>query len=372
MTFLIITQVAHKYHQGTYYSYAPYVKEMNLWLKYTDKVLVIAPIHNESPGEIDLPYSHPAIVFIPVKEFNLRNLNSILNSISIIPGIFWKCVQTIKRSEHIHLRCPGNMGLLGCVAQFFFPSKIKTAKYAGNWDKNSIQPWSYRLQRWILNNTFLTRNMKTLVYGNWAATSKNILPFFTATYNEADKEATFSRDLSGPIKLIFAGSLVKGKQPLLSCIVIRQLLQKGIVASLDLYGEGPERKRIEKFVSDYNLQENIYLHGNQKGEILKTAYKQSHFLVFISESEGWPKAVAEAMWWGCLPITTPVSCVPQMVNYGERGELVKSDATEIVDKIVNHINHPEQYKTKCIAAMKWSRAYTLERFEKEIKGLIHS
>ena len=37
-------------------------------------------------------------------------------------------------ADHIHLRCPGNIGLLGCFSSNFISKKIKTAKYAGNWD----------------------------------------------------------------------------------------------------------------------------------------------------------------------------------------------------------------------------------------------
>ncbi len=373
MTFLIITYVAHKHFNGAYYAYGPYVKEINLWVKYADKVLVLAPVsYNEHPDEIDLQFYHPAIEFIPVHDFNLVGISSIIKSVLIIPSIVWQSIRTIKKADHIHLRCPGNMGLLGCIAQVFFSGKIKTAKYAGNWDRNSEQPWSYKLQRWLLNNTFLTRKMQALVYGHWPGNTTNILPFFTASYTETDRVEICPRDFHGFIKLIFVGSLTKGKHPLISCMVAKQLLEKRIPVSLELYGEGPERKQIEKFISGNQLGKNIQLNGNQKDEVLKAAYQQAHFLVFISESEGWPKAVSEAMWWGCLPVTTAVSCVPEMVGYGERGDLVNADPTEVVNRIEYYINHPQEYKAKCIAAMKWSRQYTLECFEKEIKKLMHS
>jgi len=71
------------------------------------------------------------------------------------------------QADYIHLRCPGNMGLEALV-QMLFPNKPKTAKYAGNWNPKSKQPWSYRLQKWILSYTFLTQNMQVLVYGEWS------------------------------------------------------------------------------------------------------------------------------------------------------------------------------------------------------------
>ena len=373
MTFVVLTHVSHKQFNGAYYAYGPYVKEMNLWLQYADKVLVLAPVsYNKHPDEIDLHYHHPAIELIAVHSFNLLGFSSKLYSGIVIPSIFWKSIKAFRKADHIHLRCPGNMGLLGWIAQIFFPGKIKTAKYAGNWDHQSKQPWSYRLQRWILNNRFLTRNMRVLVYGKWPESTKNIIPFFAATYREADCVAVNPREFLGPLRLMFVGMLSRSKQPLMSCMTVKELLAKEIDVSLDIFGEGPERERIEGFILENKMDKNIHLHGNQKGEVLKTAYQQAHFLVFISESEGWPKAVAEAMWWGCLPITTPVSCVPEMLGYGERGDLVNPDTKEIVNAIEYHINHPDEYKAKCKDAMEWSRQYTLERFEKQLRGLMQS
>ena len=107
-----------------------------------------------------------------------------IQSILVIPKICRSIYKVMKQVNHIHLRCPGNVGILGCIVQVFFPLKSKTAKYAGNWDPKSKQPITYRLQKWILRNTFLSKNIKVLVYGNWPKKSKNILPFFTASYQQ--------------------------------------------------------------------------------------------------------------------------------------------------------------------------------------------
>ena len=45
-------------------------------------------------------------------------------------------------------------------------------------------------------------------------------------------------------------------------------------------------------------------------------------MILPSKSEGWPKAIAEGMFFGCIPIATPVSCVPWMLADGSRGILV--------------------------------------------------
>ena len=72
----------------------------------------------------------------------------------LLPIVFDRVVVAMKNADHIHWRCPGNMGLIGAIVQILFPKKNKTAKYAGNWDPKAKQPFTYKLQRWILSNTF--------------------------------------------------------------------------------------------------------------------------------------------------------------------------------------------------------------------------
>jgi glycosyltransferase involved in cell wall biosynthesis len=283
-------------------------------------------------------------------------------------------MKAMKQADHIHLRCPGNIGLLGCFVQLLFPDKPKTAKYAGNWDPKATQPRSYRLQKWLLSNTFLTKNMKVLVYGEWPNQTKNIVPFFTASYSEKEinnnhchAEPNPERRRSGvEANFIYVGALTKGKQPLLSVAVVQKLKEKGHLVQLNIYGEGPERLALEQYITANDLSNTVILHGNCEREIIKKAYQTSHFLLFISQSEGWPKAVAEAMFWGCLPITSKVSCIPHMLANGKRGALVNANADEIVAVVEDYLQHPEKYVAQSKKAMEWSRQFTMEKFEEGI------
>jgi hypothetical protein len=70
MTFCIITHVVHGFEKGQYYAYSPYVKEMNIWLKQVDKVIVVAPLKTIEKSKIHLAYQHPNIDFRAVPDFN--------------------------------------------------------------------------------------------------------------------------------------------------------------------------------------------------------------------------------------------------------------------------------------------------------------
>lgn len=370
MKFAIITHVAHIQKENEYFAYAPYVREMNIWLKYVDDVIIVAPLESNEPKIIDIPYKHSRINFKKVSDFSFVTFKKSLFSILKLPRIFWEVFWAMKDADHIHLRCPGNMGLIGCLVQVLFPKKEKTAKYAGNWDPKSKQPYTYKLQKWMLSNTFLTRNMKVLVYGDWENQSKNNKPFFTATYSESEKETVQKTSFDQEIKFIFAGSLVLGKNPMYAIQFVEKLHEKGYKATLNFYGEGSERISLENYIRINNLGAFITLNGNVNQEALKSAYQESHFVILPSKSEGWPKAIAEGMFWGCVPIATSVSCVPFMLDYGERGILLKMILEKDTAQIDTILKSELVFKNKSKKALEWSQKYTIDVFDKEIKKLL--
>jgi glycosyltransferase involved in cell wall biosynthesis len=371
MNFLIISHVEHKPNGATYAAYAPYVREMNLWLKYVDSVTIVAPKVEEAPTAIDIDYKHDAITLKAIPSIQLTSVKHILRTVFKLPILLWTIFKACRKADHIHLRCPGNIGLLGCFVQILFPKKIKTAKYAGNWNPKAIQPTSYKLQKWLLSNTNLTKNMQVLVYGDWKDQTKNIKSFFTATFTNKEIEVPIERDYNSELHFTFVGSLVIGKRPLLTIQIIERLITKGIKARLDMYGDGILREELQEYISKNNLEGSITLHGNQNKEVVKSTLKQAHFLILPSKSEGWPKAVAEAMFFGAIPIVTKISCVPYMLDYGNRGVLIAPKLEEAITTITAALDAKDTLNVKSSKAIAWSQNYTLDLFESEIKNLVN-
>ncbi|NGY37465.1 glycosyltransferase [Flavobacterium sp. XN-5] len=370
MIFAIITHVPHLLQKKQYFAYAPYVREMNSWIRNADEVILVAPIAKSAKTPIDASYKHENIELMPIAGFDVLSLKTILLSIYKIPKISWQIYKAMQKADHIHLRCPGNIGLLGCLVQILFPAKPKTAKYAGNWDPKAKQPWTYKLQKWILSNIFITRNMQVLVYGEWKNQSKNIVPFFTATYAEADKKSIKTKDLKRTLDFVFVGVLVAGKNTLYAIQLVEKLAQKGFDVRLTVFGEGIERDHLERYVALHNLAEIVFFKGNQNQEVVKMAYQDSHFVVLPSKSEGWPKAIAEGMFWGCVPLATSVSCVPFMLDYGNRGTILTMDLEKDAQIVQLIIENQVDFDLKSQGAINWSTKYTVDIFEQEIKKII--
>jgi glycosyltransferase involved in cell wall biosynthesis len=209
-----------------------------------------------------------------------------------------------------------------------------------------------------------------LVYGEWENSSKNIKPFFTATYHDVEKVTVLTRELKGVITFIFAGTLANGKNPLYAVKLIETLKSKGNNVQLLLFGEGSERKQIEKYIDEQQLSDYVICYGNQNQDVIKKAYQQSHFVILPSKSEGWPKVIAEGMFWGCLPISSKVSCVPNMLDNGKRGLLLNMIFDDDVKQIETLLKDNKSYQEKVCKAIDWSRNYTLDFFENEIEMIL--
>lgn len=423
MKFAIITHVQHIKNDSQYYGYAPYIREMNIWLQYVDEVIVVAPLVNKELNPIHEKYCHSKLRFLTVSEFNITSVANFFKALFKLPKVFSTVYLAMSQADHIHLRCPGNMGLIGALVQMLFPNKPKTAKYAGNWDPRAKQPITYKLQRWILSNTFLTKNMQVLVYGDWDNQTKNIKPFFTATYSvdeiqnsefriqnelslqtqsittdrgfysaQSDKPGDSALSLRAksrttensldfarldkiendlpPISFLFVGTLSKGKQPLYAIQLVEKLHQQGKNVRLNLFGEGILRDNLEQYISEKKLESIVSLKGNQSKETVLKAYQTSHFLILPSKSEGWPKVVAEAMFWGCVPIVSKVSCVPYMLDYGERGIQLEEQLEKDVIQVTSLLDDELLYQKTAFEGQSWSRQFTTDKFEVEIKKLL--
>ncbi|APU69132.1 glycosyltransferase family 4 protein [Christiangramia flava] len=378
MRFSVFTHAEHYFYEGLIYSYGPYVREMNYWISEFDEIHIIAPFTEKKPEKIDTAYHHSDIQFKNIPNLHYKE-NPFFQNLRKSFFVLQSCFRGMKNTDHIHLRCPGNVGMLALLVSSLFPKKPKTIKYAGNWDPESEQPLSYRFQKWWLSNTFLTRNAKVLVYGNWGNQSKNIIPFFTASFSESEKILE-EKHFKPPFRFLFCGSLVEGKRPLLAAEIIHNLYKSGFEVSLGMYGDGPERIKITGYIENNDLEEVIKLHGNQSQETLIEAYKEAHFCILPSKSEGWPKALAEGMFFGCIPIGTEISCVPWMLGRGLRGILIPSTSyrsfykEDIVlntsNKISELLKDGKEMKLMSKKAQEWSQKYTLEKFRNEIHKLL--
>jgi len=154
--------------------------------------------------------------------------------------------------------------------------------------------------------------------------------------------------LGDPFEIINIGSLqpYKGHIYLLqACIHLRNW---GIPFLCRIIGEGNERSRLERFIADNDLNDQIALLGPQSqtrvAQLLATAhcYVQPSVVTSSGKMEGIPVALMEAMASRLPVIATDLSGIPELVHTGRTGLLVPpKDATALANAIRSLYNSPE-------------------------------
>lgn len=131
---------------------------------------------------------------------------------------------------------------------------------------------------------------------------------------------------------------IKGLFDLIEACAI--LKKRGIEFSCKVIGEGPLRKRLERQIAGYELEDRVNLLGvvnqSEVREILKSA--QLFVLPCVQtedgDRDGIPVALMEAMALEVPVITTPVSGIPELVINGVSGLIVASgDPVSLADAI---------------------------------------
>uniref|UniRef100_UPI00404A3F0B hypothetical protein n=1 Tax=Flavobacterium sp. TaxID=239 RepID=UPI00404A3F0B len=99
MIFCIITHVNHYKEQNNYFAYAPYVREMNIWLKHVDEVVIVAPLEKREKTAIDIAYEHDKIIFKKIPAFNVTNAKEIVKTIFSLPVLFFTVFKAMQKAN---------------------------------------------------------------------------------------------------------------------------------------------------------------------------------------------------------------------------------------------------------------------------------
>ncbi|MBI5540397.1 MAG: glycosyltransferase family 4 protein [Bacteroidia bacterium] len=126
-----------------------------------------------------------------------------------------------------------------------------------------------------------------------------------------------------PFTVIFVGRFVKQKDPLTILKALRRLKKMDISFRLFLIGDGPMRKKMEKFVNKNKLENTIFTGWVSQTEVQKY-YQKSHVMVTPSLAEGMSVANMEALSAGVFLIATPVSGNKEMLSCFNNGALIDS------------------------------------------------
>ena len=130
-------------------------------------------------------------------------------------------------------------------------------------------------------------------------------------------------EVQSPPRIIFAGRLMKQKNPLQIIKTLAKL--QDLPWECILLGDGPLREEVEEEISRYNLQDRIALPGWVTPKEVIELFRKSDILFMPSLSEGLPVVGVQALAMGLAMVVSNIGGFLDLVNEGENGFLINEN-----------------------------------------------
>lgn len=371
MRLLVISSVIHYQWQGGLSAYGAYVREIDVWAELFSTVTIAAPVRCERPPDDAWSFDAKNISILPQLEAGGHTWKAKTDLLVKLPRMVMALGTAIRQHDAVHVRCPGNLGLLGSVLAPLLCRRI-IAKYAGQWNGFPGEPVSVRFQRAVLGSRYWKGPVT--VYGQWPKQRPHIISFFTSIMTESQIRrgiASALRKRGGSIvKILFIGRLSAAKNVDILLEALAGLRANGHQFACTIVGEGPERERLGDIAAQLGISNAVRFSGGVPYEQVLDTLEQSDVLVLPSETEGWPKAIAEAMAFGLVCIGTDRGFVPEMLA-GGRGIIVPvRDTVRLTEALTRIAANPEEFEQMRRQASEWARQYSLEGLRDALEQLL--
>lgn len=197
-------------------------------------------------------------------------------------------------------------------------------------------------------------------------TKVEFLPNFLKNFPE-------SPDLSSREETILAvGRLdpVKGFDRLIRCF--RSVHEKRPGCKLKIVGEGTERKRLEKMISEYALEDSVILSGRLDSEAVQCEMLKASVFAMSSHNEGFGFVIIEAMSCALPVIAFDVRVGPgYIIRDGVNGFLVRDgDEEEYAGRLLSVLESDEQRSNLARKALLRAKDFSEENIGKFLFNII--
>lgn len=366
---LVISHTAHAKVNGVWLGWGPTTNELNYLATRFRKITHIAPeteFTQLAKSGVSLASN---IRLIPVRNRGGQGWRSKCRVLMDVPLFVRRIWPEIKRADLIHVRCPANISSIALLLLCFFPRKPKWIKYAGEWELGAQKSVSYAFQKWLslhaLRNKVITHNG----FGQEKGMSDKACFNPSFYLNDLPKEypSYYKADFSLETVLLFMGHLSRSKGADVFVEMAALLAHNTNITAVLIGPDTAESKSMHQRMSQLLMQtpQNLrylctgWLNQNE----MKPWLQKAHFVVLPSLGEGWPKVLSEGMAYGCVPISSAVSAVDQVLLMHQTGCTVKIRSAEaFAETIQDYLINPGRWKMESLQAFKSASDFSYERW----------
>lgn len=361
--------ISHTEHytadDGSIVGWGPTISEINHLAPYFTHIYHVAMLHKDQAPPSALPYKATNVTFIVLPPSGGKTLFTKLSLVTNMPKTLKVIKNTLKEVDCFQLRTPTGIGVYLIPYLTCFVKKKGWYKYAGNWNQKK-PPLGYALQR-----SFLKRQSRTVtINGNWPDQPPQCLTFenpcLTTSERAEGLKVIEKKQYAGPFSFCFVGRLEdeKGVQRIIDAVAAIE--DRSAIAQVHFVGNGAKVAHYKEQCALLNLP--ITFHGFLSRNEVFDLYRTCSFLLLPSTaSEGFPKVIAEAMNFGCIPIVSDVSSIGQYIT-NENGFIVHPiNTVQLKEVLISAISLDEvSLKQKVRKGYTVANDFTFERYNNRI------
>ena len=287
------------------------------------------------------------------------------------PAIWRAC----RNADCVHALIPGDIGTFGLLAALA-QRKPLFVRYCGDWRRQTTLAqhiWKRLLERCAGGRTVVIatgqharppsrRNRKI----SWIfATSLSKAEIAAHGHPRAHLPSTIPR-------IIVVCRLERSKGIHLLIDSIPHLAERLPGVRLDVVGDGRELPALRKRVSELDVGKRVTFHRQVNRDRVMELLGKADLFCFPSESEGFPKAVVEALACGLPVVGFPISVLPQLATAGCAVLIDERSPQSIARAVCECLSDTGKYVAMSAIAVKTAANFSLEHWQEEIRDALES
>lgn len=285
-------------------------------------------------------------VFINIFFWNLPSPKFLLRSLILFPKSIHTANKIMaEKIDHVHVHYASHPALVAYIIhQFTGISYSITIHSHDIYDNRVMLKQKLGAAKFLVTISNFNVDYLINLLGNWV---KDKVFVIHSGVNLSEFSPKKDRQLNTTKKFVLLqiGSLhwKKGQTFFLKAIKILDSEVGNL--QVQIIGDGPERKNLEKLIIELGLTNTVHLLGAKNQVEVKQFLSNADCYIQTSISEGIPVALMEALACELPVISTNITGIPELVLDGETGILVPpKDAASIANAIQFIINNPDLAK----------------------------